>query len=182
MNMDKMLKPAAIGGGLLGILASLPIIECGCCLWVIGGGFLAAYLYIKESPIMVSLGQGAILGFMAGIIGSIIIAIFMYFKLFMMHDGIQAYVEQVRLTMETFPIFSGEDQAEFQELFSREGFGTSMFIGALFIQLLVYSVIAAIGGLLGVAILEKRKPGDIDYRGSGGEPPSSLPPSPPPDA
>ena len=43
------LQPALYGGLLLGVLSALPIISlgnCACCLWVLAGGAMAAYLLL----------------------------------------------------------------------------------------------------------------------------------------
>ncbi len=43
--------PALLGGLFIGMLSALPIVSvgnCCCCLWMIGGGVLAAYLRAAE--------------------------------------------------------------------------------------------------------------------------------------
>ena len=70
-----MLKPAALGGLFIGILSALPIIgwaNCCCCLWIISGGVLAAYVAGLNRPVSVTPGEGAILGGAAGVIGAFI--------------------------------------------------------------------------------------------------------------
>ena len=65
MNEDSMLKPALVGGVLLGILSALPLINyfnCICCAWVILGSVVAARLYVKDSSVPVTLGRGVALG------------------------------------------------------------------------------------------------------------------------
>ncbi len=45
--MSSKFQPALLGGLVLGVLSALPIVSIGnvcCCLWVISGGVLAAYL------------------------------------------------------------------------------------------------------------------------------------------
>lgn len=74
--MDKNnLRPAIIGGVVLGILSSVPIVNflnACCCAWAIFGGMLAGYLYIKSSPTPVTTGEGAKIGVIAGGIGALI--------------------------------------------------------------------------------------------------------------
>ncbi len=73
--MDNKLKPAVIGGVVLGILSAIPFVNfvniC-CCLWAILGGMLAAHLYVKNSPTPASAGDGAIVGAIAGAVGAVI--------------------------------------------------------------------------------------------------------------
>ena len=73
--MNNKLRPALIGGVALGLLSAIPIVSAAnicCCAWVLAGGALAAYLYIKESPTPVSIGDGALLGLFAGGFGVVV--------------------------------------------------------------------------------------------------------------
>ena len=73
--MNDKLKPALIGGVILGILSAIPFINIPnicCCAWAIVGGIIAANIYIKASPMPVKPGDGAILGAIAGVIGGVI--------------------------------------------------------------------------------------------------------------
>ena len=70
-----MVKPAALGGLFIGILSALPIIgwaNCCCCLWIMSGGVLAAYVAGLNRPVSVTPGEGAIVGGAAGMIGAFI--------------------------------------------------------------------------------------------------------------
>lgn len=66
-----MLKPAAIGGAVFGLLAGLPLINyvnCACCALVIGGGFFGGWLYSRacaDAGVIFSPGNGALLGLTA---------------------------------------------------------------------------------------------------------------------
>jgi hypothetical protein len=66
------LKPALLGGLVVGLLSSIPFLNYCCCIWGIGGGLLAVFLYIKDSPTPVRPGDGAVLGAMAGVIGALL--------------------------------------------------------------------------------------------------------------
>ena len=57
-----MFVPALIGGVIAGVLSGIPIVSCLCCLWIIGGGILAAYFLTKESSVALTAGDGAIVG------------------------------------------------------------------------------------------------------------------------
>jgi hypothetical protein len=68
------LQPALIGGLFIGVLSALPIVSFAncCCLWVIGGGIVAAYLTQNASPTAITVGDGALAGLMAGIVGAVV--------------------------------------------------------------------------------------------------------------
>jgi hypothetical protein len=175
MNMENTWKPAVIGGVLLGVLSSLPLVNCACCFWIIGGGFLAAYLYVRESPLVVTLGQGVILGFLAGVVGTVVVALFSIPLILMSPEGTQEIAKQIQQVMDQIPGFPAESRESVTELISNEGSLKIVFIVSIFIQLAVNCLLAMLGGALGVAIFEKRKPGD-----SSSQKPDTLPPPPPP--
>lgn len=77
MNTRAFLLSALIGGLVAGFLANLPAVNfCNCilCLWVWLGGILAVFLYgrfYKEDPYL-SVGQGAGLGAVTGVVAAIV--------------------------------------------------------------------------------------------------------------
>ena len=82
MNQAKpnLLKPALIGGIAEGVASSVPILNLAniaCCLLVVGGGFLAAFLYMKDAPpaAKAPLGIGLKLGLLAGLFGAVTYAL-----------------------------------------------------------------------------------------------------------
>lgn len=136
--MNNKLKPALLGGLIVGVLSAIPFINYCCCIWSIGGGVLAAYLYIKSSPIPVTMGDGAIVGGLAGIVGGIIYLII------------------------GLPIAILFGMAAMTEQLSRSGVrlpfsGTLLMIVAGIIGAIILAVLATLGGIIGVAIFEKRK-------------------------
>jgi hypothetical protein len=67
------LQPALLGGVFIGVLSALPVVSIAncCCIWIIGGGMLAAYL--DQGPGRPnSLARGALDGLLAGIIGAFV--------------------------------------------------------------------------------------------------------------
>lgn len=156
--MNNKVKPAVIGGVVLGLLSAIPFVNfvnlC-CCLWAILGGFLASYLYVKNSPVPANAGDGAIVGAIAGAIGAVIYLVVgiplaivsgsamraMFINLMASIDPNQA--DLVRRQMEA----QGDNIA---------GVVVQSLIGALL--LLVFSVI---GGLIGIPLFEKRKGGTM---------------------
>jgi hypothetical protein len=69
------LQPALLGGLLLGVLSALPLVQAGnlcCCLWVLAGGATAAYLLQRGQAAPITFGDGAVVGFMAGLFGAVV--------------------------------------------------------------------------------------------------------------
>jgi Family of unknown function (DUF5518) len=154
--MNNKLKPALIGGVLLGILSVIPFVSAGnicCCLWAILGGMLASYLYIKNSPTPVNAGEGAVLGALAGIVGAIIYLII----------GIPInYAMGPTMRNLFLRIMESADPRQ-ADLMRRQFEVAGDAIAPHIIQGLIFAVLlfvfALIGGLLGVVIFEKRKGG-----------------------
>ncbi|HWS87209.1 MAG TPA: hypothetical protein VN282_09610 [Pyrinomonadaceae bacterium] len=161
--MNDKLKPAIIGGVILGILSAIPAVNSCCCIWALVGGLVAANFYIKASPNPVTPADGAIVGAIAGVVGSVlIIVVGIPLTLIFgaaMSSMMSGYIQSV----------DPNQAAQFQEAMAA---GTG--IGRAILNALIYSVCAvifsAVGGLLGVAIFEKRKGGP------------GVPPPPPPAA
>jgi hypothetical protein len=180
MNQNTMLRPALIGGVLLGIFSAIPplsFFNCACCAWVIGGGVLAAQLYVKSSPHVVTLGTGVGLGLLTGAIGGIVSTIFGIPVQMLMNSVFAEYAGQARRMISELPnlppiwrdMILSSGQA---------GFSLLAVVIAGFVNVVVYALFAMLGGVLGVAIFEKRK---IQGPDQAPPPPVHIPPPPPPD-
>ncbi len=180
MNEESMPKPALIGGVLLGILSALPVISlfnCVCCAWVIGGGILASYFYVKDSQVPVTLGRGVLLGWLTGVIGAIVTALF-WIPIFLMGGG--RIFSQLREAFEQIPNMPPETLERLKPFWERGAF-TPFFLAVGFVSMRVtYSVVAMLGGAIGVAIFEKRKPDAGSPSFPTYVPPQAPPPPPPP--
>ena len=147
--MNDKIKPAAIGGVIVGLLSVIPIVNwvnfC-CCLWAIVGGGLAAHFYIKSSPTQVSVGEGAMLGALAGVIGGLIYLVL----------GVPVNLLVGRAVAELFINFAENfnPQLRDQILAPQNVVGEIVrgFIGAIFLV-----AFSTVGGLLAIPIFEKRK-------------------------
>lgn len=172
-------KAALLGGValfLLGLLTSLltrvlpmgaaNIAGCCSCLWPVAGGLLAVYLYLKRPasgdalsnlPPPMLAGEGAVLGGLAGIIGGLIN--------FLVFFG--AYV----LQPERVQVLFGQLEDAFVQAGVRAPtglFGWPIIVLIGLVGLVLNTILAAVGGTIGVSLFEKRKDGD------------AAPPAPPP--
>jgi len=177
MNREGMLKPALIGGVLVGVLSSVPFVgtlNCFCCAWVIAGGMLSAYLLVKESPFAVTLGRGVALGLLTGAIGAVVDTLFSIpIQMLLSRAGINV-LDQLRTAADQLPSLPPEVREMFRSI-PAGGLGLSLMllIAAGLLKLVIYSLVAMIGGALGVALFEKRRPGEPSAT------PTAYPPPPP---
>lgn len=154
--MNNKVKSAVIGGVVLGLLSAIPFVNwlnfC-CCLWAILGGMLASYLYIKNSAVPASAGDGAILGAMAGAIGVVIFLIVGIPLSIVAGEAMRAMLISIMQNVDP-------NQAELVE---RQFAAQAGAISATIIQSLMAGVFifvfSVLGGLIGVPIFEKRKAG-----------------------
>jgi hypothetical protein len=178
MNQEGIFKPALIGGVLLGILSALPLLQyfnCFCCAWIIGGGMLSAHLYVKNSPTAVTLGTGVLLGLLAGAIGAVVDTIFSIPLFFALKPFTGGLAEQMQQILDRFSNLPPETRDAVRSLFAGgASIGLLMILLSGLVKLFFYSLICMLGGAIGVAVFEKRKPG---------APPMGPPPyyPPPPD-
>jgi len=154
--MNNKLKPALIGGVVLGILSVIPFVSAGnlcCCLWAILGGMLASKLYINNSPTPTNAGDGAVVGVLAGIVGGIIYVIIGIPVNYAMGPTMRNLL--IRLVENANPQQADLMRRQFEV--AGDAIGPHILQGLIFAVLLF--VFALIGGLLGVVIFEKRKGG-----------------------
>jgi hypothetical protein len=147
-----MFVPALIGGAIAGILSGIPIISCLCCLWIIGGGMLAAYFLTKESSVMLTAGDGAIVGIFSGIIAAIVEVVASL--------PFQAFNEKiVQEIMDRFSGFYEEMPAGWESWFEGNGLEGSFIwtILGLGISMVVFSALGALGGIIGISLFGKKK-------------------------
>ena len=70
-----MPQSALLGGVFIGVLSVLPIVNVAnvcCCMWVIAGGMLTAFLENQRGRQSITVARGAFLGLIAGIIGAVV--------------------------------------------------------------------------------------------------------------
>ena len=73
--MTPKVYAALMGGLVIGVLSALPLVNAlnfCCCLWVLAGGVLTAYILQANQPGAITPGDGATAGLLAGIVGALV--------------------------------------------------------------------------------------------------------------
>jgi hypothetical protein len=140
--MNNKIKPALLGGLIVGLLSAIPFVNYCCCIWGIGGGALATFLYIKNSATPVRPGDGAMIGGLAGIFGALIYLVIGVPLAYFMAGG-AAMAQQLAKAGVNVP-FSG----------------AMLVIFGGIVAAIVLVILSVLGGLIAVPIFEKRK-GDV---------------------
>jgi hypothetical protein len=138
----------------MGVLSALPLVSAGnlcCCLWVVTGGVVAAYVLQQNQPAPITAGDGAIVGLLAGITGA-----FVYLLLSIPISILIAPME--RLVMQRLSESASRFPPELREFMgSYIGGGIRLVLGFIF-MLCVGSIFSTLGGVLGAAIFRKPLP------------------------
>ena len=171
--MSERRQPALWGGAFIGVLSALPLVNlgnCCCCLWVLIGGGLAAYLRQQSLPYQIAAAEGALVGLMAGVAGAVINTVLSIPFQMVTGPMMQGWIERMVAGNPDIP-------PEFRDALTRaRGAGAGGWILGLLATLIIYPLFALLGGLLGAAIFKKNlppppPPGTIDM------PPVAPPPT-----
>ena len=145
----------------MGVLSALPVISAGnacCCLWVISGGVIAAYLFQQNRSTPMTPADGALVGLLAGLAGAVVRSLVSIPIDLLIAPMEQAMMQRV-LDMGTLP-------PEFRDILERYGRGGAMsgayfvlgrIVGLMF-WVFVGGVFSTLGGLLGALIFKKDTP------------------------
>ncbi len=150
-------QPALLGGLLIGVLSALPIVSMGnacCCLWVIAGGAVAAYLLQNSQQAPITAGDGVAVGFLAGLIGAIVWQV-LAVPLTILMGPIQARITERLLSAGDLP---DNVRSIFETLRQNAGFSVIRFIIGGFFTLIVSVFFSTIGGLIGAALFRAKTP------------------------
>ena len=143
----------------MGVLSALPIVAVGnvcCCLWVVSGGVVAAYVLQQNDRAAITPGDGAIVGLMAGVIGA-----FVYLVLSIPINLVMAPMQRALLER---LIEGGNVPPEFRDAMSSYVGGIAGVILGFFTTLFAGLIFSTLGGLIGALIFRKPMPPAIEDR------------------
>lgn len=150
---------------MLGVLSALPIISAGnlcCCLWVVSGGAVAAYVLQQNQPTPITPGDGALAGLLAGIVGACV-----YLLLSIPITILVAPLE--RAMMERIIENAGGMPPEFRQYVGTYAGGAIQVVVGFAFMLVVGSLFSTIGGVIGAMIFKKQPPpATLDMPGQSG--------------
>ena len=145
------LSSALWPGIVLGLLSVIPIVNYVnffCCLWIIGGGFLAALVFKQETG-DVKTGDGALCGLIAGLIGAVVQAVGVGILWYFFHE---TYLSSL------YEIFSqAEFDAAMQDMMAQMVSNPIIMVSLTLVSgIILNSIFATLGGIIGSAILHKK--------------------------
>ena len=163
-----------MGGVAMGVLSALPIISAGnlcCCLWVVSGGVLAAYLFQQDRTAPITPADGALVGLLAGLVGALVQSL-VSIPVDLVIGPFEQTIRQRVLEMGSLP----PEVRDLLERYGRGGvtggtMGVAIYIISRLIGLMaglfIGGMFSTLGGLLGALIFKKQTPpGVIDIPAS----------------
>jgi hypothetical protein len=150
-------QPALVGGLFLGVLSALPIVYLGncCCLWILGGGIVAAYVLQQNQVEPIKPGDGAMAGLLAGLLGAVI-----HFVLSIPIDIIAGPWE--RAFGQRLLEFANNPQLQdtFQRSLDEASQGGIAYVvirrfGVFLVMLVIAGAFSTVGGVLGALMFKK---------------------------
>jgi hypothetical protein len=155
-------NPVLVGGLVMGVLSALPIISAGnlcCCLWIITGGLVAAYVLQQNQPAPITPGDGALVGLLAGLAGAGIYLVLSIPITFLVAPLQRKVLEGLMERANGIP-------PEFREYMGGYvGGAVGLMIGFVF-MLMTGAVFSTLGGLLGAVFFRKEPPPATDASSS----------------
>jgi hypothetical protein len=140
-----------------GVLSSLPIVNLGnvcCCLWIISGGVIAAYVRQQDQETPLAPADGALVGLLAGLVGAVV-ALVVSIPIDLIATPLQrGILERLRQSAVEMPpeLRDAIDNV----ISSRQSGGMAGFIVvrvlSFFFSLVVGGAVSTVGGLLGAVI------------------------------
>ena len=152
----------------MGVLSALPLVNVGnacCCLWVVSGGVVAAYVFQQNQDTPITPGDGALVGLLAGFIGAVV-QVVVSLPLDLLLGPMYRQLAQRAVEM------AGSMPPEMRDLLdriSRRGAAptATLYVVSKVVSTMVWiffgAIFSTIGGLLGAVMFKKNPPpGVID--------------------
>ncbi len=149
-------QPALLGGLVGGMLSALPLIAAGnlcCCLWIVSGGVVAAYVLQQNQSTPITPADGALVGLLAGIVGA-----FVYLIVSIPINFLMAPLE--RLLFQRLADTMGNMPPEFRQYANSSFSATLGAVVGFVVMLVLGAIFSTVGGAVGSIIFGKKtRPG-----------------------
>ncbi len=147
------LVPALIAGAVCGVLSGIPLINCLCCLWIIGGAVLASFLLAKNTLGALTGGDGAIVGALTGIVAAVVDNLISV----PLRPVNEAFLRRIA---ESLTQFRSQMPSWWQDWMQPEmpgHFTIARILFGLFFSAAIFAVLGVLGGVIGVSIFGRKK-------------------------
>jgi len=152
LTISDMLIPALVGGGIAGLLSGMPVVGCLCCLWLLGGGFLAIYMLRGRS---FGMGEALLVGIIAGFFAAIAGSVAEAFMNIVSGQGFAGAMAQAIEAMRQSgaPPQTIRQMEQIARMMSG-GLGAIFMVCLFFFRFLFYAIFTSVGALVGKAVMK----------------------------
>jgi hypothetical protein len=150
------LQPALLGGLFLGVLTALPIVNFAncCCLWLLAGGMVAAWAMQQSHPTPIRTSDGLVVGVLAGVVGAVVYLV--------VSLPLNAVLAPVYEALRGRLLQNAQDMPpELRQAIETMGFGPPSLVLSFLTNVLLGSVFAGAGGVLGAVVFRRRIPAGV---------------------
>ena len=160
IQWDFAWKGALLSGLAAALLTAVPVLSLGCCLWLLGAGALAVWLYQRRAPgTLVTPGMGMRIGSVAGVIGFVATTIWSVVRF---TTNSQEFRTAIQVQMEKSISANPDPRAQeimrqfMTNLNTPQGLAT-FFVLMLAIMAVVFVLFGAAGGAFGASLFARRR-------------------------
>lgn len=152
-------NPLAVRTGLLAaslaaLLNLVPVLSYGFLIWLLAAGFFSVYLYNRRAGLLLTVRQGARMGWITGVISFAISAFFFTLSIVALSGREGGLAGLYKERLETMPMNDRNVQEAVELLQTPVGMAV-VVIGSLFFVFVVVTSFCTAGGALGAKILDK---------------------------
>jgi hypothetical protein len=157
MKSNAMLMPAVWGGLVFGVPSSLPFVQFCCCLWVVLGGMMAAYVLQANSSEPILVGDGALVGFLAGLVGAVVAVILSQVLSPWVEPIQRAFTRQMlQRAIDMSPNVPPGVREAMDNIDQPTTFSIVRTLFNLVLLLVIGAIFGTLGGLLGAVMFKKK--------------------------
>lgn len=160
VQWDLAWKGAFVSGLAASLLTAVPVLSLGCCLWLLGSGALAVWLYQRRAPgAMVTPGIGMRIGAVSGVVGFVVTTIWSVVRFASNSQEFRsALQEQMDKSIASNPDPRAQEimRQFISNLNTPQGLAT-FFVLMLAIMGVVFVIFGAAGGALGASMFARRR-------------------------
>jgi len=153
-------KGALLSGLISAGLAGMPKLGLGCCLWMLGAGALAVWLYQQRIPgLVITPGMGMRIGALSGAIGFLATTIWWIFIFTKDSQELRTvFAEQMEKAIAQNPDPHAQEAGRqvMNYLNTPEGLATA-FVLSIVVMAIVFVVFSSAGGALGASMFARRR-------------------------
>lgn len=163
--MEGKQQSIILGGAVVALLSTsyLGFINCLCCLGVVVGSMLAVWHYTETNGLTIKAGEGAVMGLVAALLGSVVAVVLNYV---LMQMGIRHDVALLNAILDAFRESMPPEQYEDLAAQAEEPLRLGPYLFNSTLGVAVSGIFGAVGGAIGAALFKKGGEPEEDFGGS----------------